>query len=601
MVSADEDLGGGQSTSTRRRVTPVPPPTKSLVGSTITAEERISTDQYPNENAPLLVNDEDGEPILPGTDGGELDDDEWKDATWWQKPSIYWLLFPFSLFATAYGGIAVPKLNVILELICRDYLVDRDLLPPGGGTGFTIDPGRECQAPEVQALVSKFALYLSLIAGILGALTAPKLGAYSDRFGRRWVLAISSMGLLSSELTTVLALKYPQTFSVNLLLGGAVIDGLSGSFMLAMAVAHSYAADCSSVADRAVSFGLFQGVLFLGIAVGPALSGILIKTTGNVSSVFYIAMAAHGLFVAYILLILPESLSPARMALAKRKYAHFMNIEEEGLLQDHSGIFLQKIVRMNPLKPLRILYPTGPGSSPRLRLNLMLLAAADALFYGVGMGGVAVIILYAQKTFDWQNYESSMFLSATSSLRVLLLFVILPLGVKGLRVWKEKRAAGQPVNVNVVEDIRHSGADSLDIGLIRFAIFTELFGYLGFALAANGSQFTLAGMLTALGGVGSPTVRSALTKHIPRDKTGQLLGASALLHSLARVIFPTAFGLVYAATVGTFPTTVFACLSSVFLVVAALSWFVVPHVKLHEDIHGNLVDSDHVSQTTLPS
>ena len=93
------------------------------------------------------------------------------------------------------------------------------------------------------------------------------------------------------------------------------------------------------------------------------------------------------------------------MALAKRKYAHFMNIEEEGLLQDNSGIILQRFVRMNPLKPLRILYPTGPGSSPRLRLNLMLLAAADALFYGVGMGGVAVIILYAQKTFDWQNYE----------------------------------------------------------------------------------------------------------------------------------------------------------------------------------------------------
>lgn len=84
-------------------------------------------------------------------------------------------------------------------------------------------------------------------------------------------------------------------------------------------------------------------------------------------------------------------------------------------------------------------------------------------------------------------------------------------------------------------------------------------------------------MLTALGGIGSPTAQSALTKHIPPDKTGQLLGASALLRSLARIIFPTLFGLVYADTVGTFPQAVFICLASVFLVSAVCSYFITPH------------------------
>jgi len=57
--------------------------------------------------------------------------------------------------------------------------------------------------------------------------------------------------------------------------------------MVGMAVAHSYAADCTPAEKRAVSFGYFQGTLFLGIAVGPALGGMLIRATGSVLSVFY--------------------------------------------------------------------------------------------------------------------------------------------------------------------------------------------------------------------------------------------------------------------------------------------------------------------------
>lgn len=155
---------------------------------------------------------------------------------------------------------------------------------------------------------------------------------------------------------------------------------------------------------------------------------------------------------------------------------------------------------------------------------------------------------------------------------------------------------------------------TVKLSLIRFAIFIELLGHLGYAAAMNGVEFTIGrcepfvnspilpkfevkihtplvihafsykqanaqvgGILTALGGMGSPIIQSALTKHIPRDKTGQLLGASALLRSLARVIFPALVNLIYAATVGTFPQTVFVCLASVFLLSAGCSCFITPH------------------------
>lgn len=108
-------------------------------------------------------------------------------------------------------------------------------------------------------------------------------------------MAFSSFGLLASEITTILAAKYPHLFSVNIILIGAVVDGLCGSFLLGMALSYSYAADCTSPARRAVAFGYFQGCLFLGVAIGPALGGMLIEATGNVLTVFYAALVGDSI------------------------------------------------------------------------------------------------------------------------------------------------------------------------------------------------------------------------------------------------------------------------------------------------------------------
>ncbi|KAK3044359.1 hypothetical protein LTS18_001484, partial [Coniosporium uncinatum] len=86
-----------------------------------------------------------------------------------------------------------------------------------------------------------------------------------------------------------------------------------------------------------------------------------------------------------------------------------------------------------------------------------------------------------------------------------------------------------------------------------------------------------------IGGIGSPTLQSALTKHVPPDKTGQLLGASGLLHALARVVSPTIFNGIYSATVGKFTQTVFVCLTVTFGAAFVVSWMVKPHVYLDED------------------
>jgi len=394
-------------------------------------------------------------------------------------------------------------------------------------------------------------LAYGLVSGLISAFTSPRLGSLSDRYGRKKLMTYSSFGLLIVEVFTLLAVKCPQYFTVNIFLVGAMVDGLCGSFMLAMALAYSYGADCTSPKNRAVAFGAFQGCLFFGIAVGPVLGGLLVEATGNMLSIFYVAMLIYAVFILYITLVLPESLSKRRQLEARATRTR-MNQQQYGK---------HWISHFNPravLQPLAILFPTGPGTSTGLRLNLGFLAAIDFILFGVGLGGMAVLILYAEKTFAWGNLESSMYLSVVNSTRVTILLVVLPLVSHLVRRNREE----------------HHGSDALDINLIRFAIIVEAVGYFGYSVAPTGAVFTLFGAFAALGGVGSPTLQSSLTKHVPQDKTGQLLGALALLHSLARVVAPAVFNLIYAKTVGTVPQAVFVCLSSTFGIAFICSLFI---------------------------
>ncbi|KAA8909772.1 major facilitator superfamily domain-containing protein [Sphaerosporella brunnea] len=503
------------------------------------------------EATPLL-----GEPAANAVNNDPMRD--WDGYAWYRKPSIFWLLPPYWLYSTAGGVVAVPRLNIILDLICREYFSERNSpgaqfipLEIGGGDD------EQCQIPEVHARTSTFILALGLLAGGIAALTAPRLGSISDRNGRRGLMAISSLGFLIAEITTILAAKYPDYFDVRILLLGSVVDGICGSFMLGMALANSYGADCTSPKHRATAFGALQGCLFLGSATGPIFGGLLVEKTGNILSPFYAALVAHTIYILYTLFILPESLSERRMRHARSKHA-----AERRLRGDDSAASNKHWANpKNLLEPLTILCPTAPGTTTRLRINMMLLAAIDFTLFGVGMGGMTVIIMYAERQFHWRNLESSIYLSVINSTRVTILLVVLPILVTYVRRNRTKAE-------------HHKGSDKLDVALIRFAIVVEALGYFCYSIAPNGTIFTLAGVSTAFGGVGSPTIQSSLTKHIPSDKTGQLLGAMALLHSIARVVSPTIFNLVYAATVGSVPQTVFICLASAFSGAFVCSWFI---------------------------
>lgn len=462
----------------------------------------------------------------------------------------------------------MPKLNLILHLICRDYfsgLASNDPqfthLPAIFG-----DNDAQCRIPEVQSLVMRFNLYYNLVSGLLSAVMSPRLGDLSDRYGRKPLMALSTLGVLVGEVFTIIVAARPETASVKLLLVGAFLDGLCGSFTTGIALVHSYAADSTPPERRNVVFGYFHGVLFTGLALGPFLVGLLIKLTGNVVDVFWTVLGCHAFYFLMVTFVVPESVSRARQLMAREKNRE-KQLDEEG-----SSSWVWNPI--NLLKPLGILFPKvdAPGLSPNrrsmiaaLRRNLILLASIDTLLFGVAMGTMQVIVIYAEYMFGWGNYESSIFVSLASTVRVITLLAVMPTITRLVR--------GPPSGRQQV----NSGCDMLDIGIIRLSILFDLAGYVGYATVRTGGLMMLSAMIAAIGGMGSPTLQSSLTKHVPPERTGQILGATGLLHALARVIAPTAFNLIYSVTVGKFTQAVFVCLASVFGLAFILSWFIRPN------------------------
>ncbi|KAJ8611504.1 hypothetical protein MRB53_037911 [Persea americana] len=421
----------------------------------------IPYDKHATEEDRLLGDSED-EGANDATHGG-ADGSQWpgfKDFEHlpaWRRPSVFWLLPPFFLFTLAYGGIIVPKVNLIIELICRDYYAEQANLDPNFHYLPILfgQPNEQCNATGVQKRVTLFALAGNLISGTLAAITSPKIGALSDRYGRTRMLIITSGGALTAEILTIVAGTHPETFPVGWLYVGFVLDGLCGSFTAAMALAGCYATDCTPPGKRNAAFGYFHGCLFTGIAVGPIIAGAIVRASGSLVIPFWLALGAHIIFVSFLAFVIPESLSKRRQHEARK-------------------------LRSQEMSKWRL--TKGTWSHSRT-LNQHLRAAQGPLARRARhLGGTAPQHDPPRE----HRHDNSAFTSAVNASRVLVLFVLLPSLIRIFRGPLSPDALKRPH--------RQRGCDAVDLGLIRVAIIFDTIGFAGYALVRSGPLFILSGV-----------------------------------------------------------------------------------------------------------
>jgi MFS family permease len=474
------------------------------------------------------------------------------------------------------GAVSVPKLNVILNLICHQYHLADD--ENQATTPATDGDNAACQTAAVHSLLANFMLYAHLLSGTLCAISSPRLGALSDRYGRCYILAFTALGMLLGDIITLTAATFPDSVSVYWVLVEYAFGGLAGSFIATMAVIQSYAADCTLSSRRSQAYGFLHGCMYAGIAMGPVLGGLIIKARANdIRTIFYVAFGCHLAFILSVLFVVPESLSRERQIAAREKYRVEKLQNSQDALKSGWNWYAAFMTCLSFFRPLRILAPPARESDPTTKRNLILLAACDTVVFGVTLGSTSLVVMYSEYAFHWGNFESSLFVSIANSCRVAVLVIALPLATRLFLCWLGRTGRYvEPViepGAEVDERTRSSPfMETFDIFTIRISILFDVLGYLGYALAPSGPFFILAGIIASAGGVASPTLQSALTTHVSSDRTGELLGAVSLLHALSRIVAPAVLHFIYGRTVGKATTALFWCLVGIFGAAFGAAW-----------------------------
>jgi multidrug resistance protein len=131
-------------------------------------------------------------------------------------------------------------------------------------------------------------------------LFAPLLGQLSDRFGRRPVLIVSTLGTAAG----FLVMGFGQ--SLAMLFAGRIIDGISGG---SLGTAQAYVADITGPEERSRAMGLIGAAFGLGFIFGPAIGGWTSALFGY-SAPMLLAGGLALVNAGLIFFLLPESLPP---------------------------------------------------------------------------------------------------------------------------------------------------------------------------------------------------------------------------------------------------------------------------------------------------
>ena len=290
---------------------------------------------------------------------------------------------------------------------------------------------------------------------------------------------------------------------------------VSGITSATIGTAFAYIADVTKPEERAKAFGLVGMAFGLGFVVGPAIGGLLGGLDPRLP--FWVSAAACLANAAFGWFVLPESLPPEkRMEFSWR--------------------------RANPVGSLKLL------ASQRQLLGL---AGIDFLGNFAHQVLPSVFVLYAGHRYGWGE----------TTVGLTLAFVgICTAIVQGLLIG--------PI-------VRRIGARRAVIaGLIAGAAGMSIYG-----LAATGPWFWVGVPVMAFWGVAGPALQDMMTRRVSASEQGQLQGASSASRSIAGLMAPGVFAVLFAWTIDTLPGAAFLLAGALLAAAAVVTWFVTARTR----------------------
>ena len=243
---------------------------------------------------------------------------------------------------------------------------------------------------SAQAATERLGLFLAVFA-FAQFVAAPVLGALSDRFGRRPIILLSSLGMAADFFVMALAPSFGWLV-IGRFFGGVMAGGWAASL--------AYFSDITPEEHRTRRFGYVAAAASCGAMMAPVFGGLLAEV--GTRAPFWIAGCVSLLAAGYAVVALPESLEPDR-----RRPLRFgdMNVV---------GVGRQLLGR----------YP---------RLVRILVTYAVLLFALVG--SQSILAMYASLRFGWTPATLGLYAASLSLVGIV---------VQGVLVGRVVRHLGEP-------------------------------------------------------------------------------------------------------------------------------------------------------------
>jgi len=328
---------------------------------------------------------------------------------------------------------------------------------------------------------------IETIKGVLAFVSCPAFGRLSDRVGRKYCLLVTVTGT-----TLPICLL---AFTSNMYIY-AVVMSLSGVFSATFPLTFAYISDCVDKKNRAPAYGLALATFGLSFCLGP-LTGSYLAAQISSQSVFLTSLALVFINIIYIVMYLPETVTPASASRARS----LQNVASDAFEYLPNSWNISETFRVFGLDPF-----------------MTNLAVIVFLYYTSVWAIVSTLMVFVTRHLHFDPVTLGWLLSgygfATMFSEGVLVRIIVPL-------------IGE--------------TNSMRLGLAAFAVQCIVV-----AFSRNSNAIFVSVLFSMFANLVYPSISSLVSKIVEEDMQGEALGALNGIKALTEGFGPLTFGLLMA-------------------------------------------------------
>ncbi|XP_053685300.1 LOW QUALITY PROTEIN: solute carrier family 46 member 3-like [Sabethes cyaneus] len=410
------------------------------------------------------------------------------------------------------AGLATQNLN--LEKACRVNLDYGDTVCDALTRRETANYTHEEEM--IQQMVARMAGWKTVLQSALPCLLILFWGSWSDRHGRRKpCILIPIIGEFATAIGLILCTYFERLPMEVAAVTEALFPALSGGWFTMFMGVFSYIADVTTTEERTLRIGIVNLCFSLGVPIGMAFSGILLKQIGfygvfSISASLYLVAFFYGVFFLKEVDIVDEK--------------ERLKAKEKNMVAD----FFDK---EHVLQTFRVAFKKGERQR---RLRVIMLMIVVMVVIGPLHGEMSVIYLFTRYRFNWSEVEFSFF--STYGMLTGLVGTIFSVGV-------------------------FSHLLKIDDALIGvMSCMSKILSSFVYAFAITTWQLYLGPVVEMLNGTSFISMRSIASKLVASDELGKVNSLNSLFgvaEALMPLVYAPMYTTVYAATINVLPGAFF--------------------------------------------